>query len=44
VTDTLQSDAVHDIATLRMTLDQLADEGVGISEVVGLMPRHEGKP
>jgi hypothetical protein len=44
VTDTLQSDAVHDIATLRMELNRLADEVVGMSEVVGLMSRHEGKP
>jgi hypothetical protein len=44
VTGTLQSDAVHDIATLRMELDQLAEEVVGMLEVVGLMPRYEGKP
>jgi hypothetical protein len=43
VTDTLQSDTVRHIAILRIELDRLTDKVVGMSEVVGLMSRHEGK-
>jgi uncharacterized membrane protein YccC len=43
-TDTLQSDAVNDVATLETELDRLADEVVAMSKVLELMYRPDPEP